>query len=99
MLFYIESTALDVCVHQELVNVPSLQHARLTTVCFVSSLVASVQHLVQDFEVLREELGIDRWMLLGGSWGVTLALAYAQAHPDRFLLEGSAPLSSSIFAI
>ena len=40
-------------------------------------------HLVADIEVLRRHLGIDRWLLFGGSWGSTLALAYAQAHPDR----------------
>lgn len=40
-------------------------------------------HLVADMERLREHLGIDRWVVLGGSWGSTLALAYAQAHPDR----------------
>jgi proline iminopeptidase len=39
--------------------------------------------LVADIEVLRRHLGIDRWLLFGGSWGSTLALAYAQAHPDR----------------
>jgi proline iminopeptidase len=39
--------------------------------------------LIADFERLREMLGIDRWLLLGGSWGSTLALAYAVAHPDR----------------
>jgi len=39
--------------------------------------------LIDDLEVLREHLGIDRWLLVGGSWGVTLALAYAQRHPDR----------------
>jgi proline iminopeptidase len=40
-------------------------------------------HLVSDMETLRQALGIDRWLLLGGSWGATLALAYAQAHPQR----------------
>jgi proline iminopeptidase len=40
-------------------------------------------HLVADIEVLRRFLGIDSWLLFGGSWGSTLALAYAQAHPDR----------------
>jgi proline iminopeptidase len=40
-------------------------------------------HLVADIERLRVHLGIDRWLVTGGSWGVTLALAYAQAHPDR----------------
>jgi proline iminopeptidase len=40
-------------------------------------------HLVADMEALREHLGIERWQLLGGSWGATLALAYAQRHPER----------------
>ncbi|MGO1318318.1 MAG: prolyl aminopeptidase [Cellulomonadaceae bacterium] len=40
-------------------------------------------HLVADLERLREHLGIDRWLVFGGSWGSTLALAYAQTHPDR----------------
>lgn len=40
-------------------------------------------HLVADMEKLREHLGIERWQLFGGSWGATLALAYAQTHPDR----------------
>jgi proline iminopeptidase len=40
-------------------------------------------HLVADMERLREHLGIDRWLLLAGSWGSTLALAYAERHPDR----------------
>jgi proline iminopeptidase len=40
-------------------------------------------NLVADLEQLRELLGIDRWQLFGGSWGATLAMAYAQAHPAR----------------
>jgi proline iminopeptidase len=40
-------------------------------------------HLIDDIERLREHLGIDRWLVWGGSWGVTLALAYAQRHSDR----------------
>lgn len=40
-------------------------------------------HLVADIEALRVHLGIDRWQVFGGSWGSTLALAYAQAHPQR----------------
>ena len=40
-------------------------------------------HLVADLERLRQHLGIDRWMVFGGSWGSTLALAYAEHHPDR----------------
>ena len=39
--------------------------------------------LVADIEALREHLGIARWQVFGGSWGSTLALAYAQAHPSR----------------
>lgn len=40
-------------------------------------------HLVADMELIREHLGIERWQVFGGSWGSTLALAYAEAHPDR----------------
>lgn len=40
-------------------------------------------HLVADIERLREMVGIDQWQVFGGSWGSTLALAYAQTHPDR----------------
>lgn len=40
-------------------------------------------HLVDDIEKLREHLGIDAWQVFGGSWGSTLALAYAQQHPRR----------------
>ena len=39
--------------------------------------------LVSDMEKLRERLGVDQWQVFGGSWGSTLALAYAQSHPDR----------------
>jgi proline iminopeptidase len=39
--------------------------------------------LVADLELLREHLGVDRWLVNGVSWGSTLALAYAQAHPER----------------
>jgi proline iminopeptidase len=40
-------------------------------------------HLVSDMERIREKLGIERWQLFGGSWGTTLALAYAETHPER----------------
>jgi proline iminopeptidase len=39
--------------------------------------------LVDDIERIRTHLGIDRWVVFGGSWGSTLALAYAETHPDR----------------
>ena len=42
-------------------------------------------NLVADLEKIREFLEIDRWVVFGGSWGSTLALAYAQSHPDRVL--------------
>jgi len=41
--------------------------------------------LIADLERLRAHLGIDRWLVFGGSWGSTLAIAYAEAHPDRVL--------------
>ncbi|HEX5120241.1 MAG TPA: prolyl aminopeptidase [Pseudonocardiaceae bacterium] len=40
-------------------------------------------HLVADLELLREHLGIDRWVVFGVSWGTTLGVAYAEAHPSR----------------
>lgn len=40
-------------------------------------------HLVADIERIRHLLGIDRWIAFGGSWGATLALIYAQSHPER----------------
>jgi proline iminopeptidase len=42
-------------------------------------------HLIADIETIREQLEIERWVVFGGSWGSTLALAYAQAHPQRVL--------------
>ena len=42
-------------------------------------------HLVADMEKIREHLGIDRWVLFGGSWGSTLSLVYAEIHPERVL--------------
>lgn len=44
-----------------------------------------IPHLVGDLEALRAHLGIDRWMVFGGSWGSTLSIAYAEAHPDRVI--------------
>jgi proline iminopeptidase len=43
----------------------------------------TLTHLIADMEIIREKFGFARWMIVGGSWGATLALAYAQAHPDR----------------
>jgi proline iminopeptidase len=47
--------------------------------------------LVQDMEALRQMLGIERWLVTGGSWGTTLSLAYGQSHPESclgFVLRG-----------
>ena len=43
----------------------------------------TLPHLIADMELIRAKFGFERWMLVGGSWGATLALAYAQAHPQR----------------
>ena len=51
----------------------------------------TTQHLVEDIECLRKELSIDKWLLFGGSWGSTLALAYGEAYPKHvlgFILRG-----------
>lgn len=51
----------------------------------------TTQHLVADIEALRIHLGIDKWMVFGGSWGSTLGLAYGEAHPEActaFVLRG-----------
>ncbi len=51
----------------------------------------TTQHLVADMERLRAHLGIERWVVFGGSWGSTLALAYGETHPERclgFVLRG-----------
>jgi proline iminopeptidase len=45
--------------------------------------VNTTDHLIADMERLRKHLGIDRWLLFGGSWGSTLTLAYAQRYPHR----------------
>jgi proline iminopeptidase len=56
--------------------------------CGQSTPFASLDHnttwdLVADIEKLREMVGVEKWLVFGGSWGSTLALAYAQTHPDR----------------
>jgi len=43
----------------------------------------TLPHLIADMEMIRTTLGIERWLVVGGSWGATLALAYAQSHPQR----------------
>jgi proline iminopeptidase len=43
----------------------------------------TLAHLIADMETIRETFDFERWLVVGGSWGATLALAYAEAHPDR----------------
>jgi proline iminopeptidase len=43
----------------------------------------TLPHLIADMELIRARFGFERWIVVGGSWGATLALAYAQAHPQR----------------
>jgi proline iminopeptidase len=43
----------------------------------------TLPHLIADIEAIREKFGFERWLVVGGSWGATLALAYAEAHPER----------------
>lgn len=50
---------------------------------YLSTIANTTQRQIEDLEQLRLFLNVDRWIVVGGSWGSTLALAYAQAHPDR----------------
>ena len=45
--------------------------------------VNTTEHLLADMELLRQHLGFEQWLLMGGSWGSTLILAYAERHPER----------------
>jgi proline iminopeptidase len=45
----------------------------------------TTQALVSDMEMIREKLGVDRWVVFGGSWGSTLGLVYAETHPEKVL--------------
>lgn len=58
----------------------STPHAGDSTVGLTSN---TTDHLIGDIERLREQLGIERWLVLGGSWGSTLGLAYAERFPER----------------
>lgn len=60
----------------------SLPHASDPAVSLDSN---TTWHLVEDMEALRRALGVQRWVLSGGSWGSALALAYAETHPDRVI--------------
>ncbi len=45
----------------------------------------TTRHLIEDIESIRKRLGIEKWLVFGGSWGVTLGLLYAEAFPERVL--------------
>ena len=71
--------------------VPHGPRARTLQSSIFFSRVATTQLLVEDIERLRALFGVERWLVFGGSWGSTLALAYGQAHPERclgFILRG-----------
>jgi proline iminopeptidase len=57
--------------------------------------VNTTWHLVSDIEALRSHLGVDRWLVWGGSWGSTLGLAYAESHPYRVTEIVLAPVTTS----
>ena len=74
-------------VHRQLFN-PEKYHIILVDQrgCGQSTPMAELQnnttqHLINDFELIREQCAISQWMVVGGSWGSTLSLAYAQSHP------------------
>lgn len=50
---------------------------------YLSCHANTTAHLIADLELVRDHFGIARWMIVGGSWGSTLALAYAERHPER----------------
>lgn len=58
----------------------SLPHASEPTTHLDSN---TTELLIRDVELLRQRLGVERWLVLGGSWGCTLSLAYAERHPER----------------
>ena len=55
----------------------------------------TTEHLISDMERLREHLGVVTWLLSGGSWGVTLSLAYAERYPERVCGMRMASVTSS----
>jgi proline iminopeptidase len=50
---------------------------------YLSCVTNTTQHLIEDLEVIRAHFGISRWTVVGGSWGSTLAVAYAESYPER----------------
>lgn len=50
---------------------------------YLSRAANTTQHLISDIEAIRTHFGIEKWLIVGGSWGSTLALAYAEEYPER----------------
>lgn len=76
-------------VHRELFD-PKRDHAFLfdqrgagRSHPYLETNANTTQHLVADIESIRDHFGIEKWLVVGGSWGSTLAIAYAEAYPDR----------------
>jgi len=59
----------------------------------------TTRHLLRDIELLREHLGIERWVVAGGSSGVTLALVYAQRYPERGHLVATSDCIRSVYTL
>lgn len=72
---YFDPTAYRVILFEQRGSGRSLPHASLDD--------NTTWHLVEDIEKLRDNFEIDRWLVFGGSWGSTLALTYAETHPER----------------
>jgi proline iminopeptidase len=77
---YFDPAAYRIVLFDQRSTGRSVPHAADPTVSLASN---TTHHLIGDIELLREHLGIERWLVWGASWGATLALAYAERHPDR----------------
>jgi proline iminopeptidase len=77
---YFDPTAYRIVLFDQRNCGRSLPHASDPTTDLSTN---TTHHLLADMELLRQHLGIDAWLLYGGSWGVTLALAYVERYPQR----------------
>src|SRR6266581_3713985 len=77
---YFDPTAYRIVLFDQRGAGRSVPHAGDPTVDLSTN---TTHHLIADVELLREHLGVERWLVWGGSWGATLALAYAERHPQR----------------
>ncbi len=77
---YFDPTAYRIVLFDQRGAGRSAPHAGDVTVDLSTN---TTHHLIADIERLREHLGVERWLVWGGSWGATLALAYAERHSER----------------